>query len=467
MPFDPESFLQDESLEEIATSAPFMAKRISERSTGGVSKTESLLTGAAQGATFGFQPKLSAIVEKGIGAVTGNEAYKGVPISKLEEENKASVARAREANPGSFIAGDIVGGLSTTAPITALNVAKTGQLAAKLGRAGGAIARLTSAGAQGAGEASLRATAEGANLPKAAASGAALGAAGEAVGGLLKSIGKYGKNVAEEIAVKNIGFDAPALKRMRFKGDLLTNAKKVARSLMDEGVLNKPQTARQAHKAVSKVLEQTGEGLDVVYKEADKLAPNGLLNRNEILSIIENKLLDTDLPNIDKIAAFTEDVAKDLVSLPKDNKVGFARVWGVAKKLEKEANKFGRASDPISESHADLLTEAATGLRDFLKKAFAEVNPKLAETQGTLSNLYYNFSKAETALANKFLKSFSSNKALPRTGLYESIINNTIGSTPARGAAAGVTNLLSRSSNAAVPVVRGASQTLAEQRGSR
>lgn len=436
--------------------------------TNATSTKEALGLGAAQGATFGFQPAISAAIEKAAGTITGNEAYKGKSFADLVRENKGQVATAKAEHPAAFSIGDIAGSLSTTAPLTALTTAKAAGLAAKVGRFSPAV-KVGAAGLQGAGEGALRAVGEGGNVKKAATTGAILGASGEAaastVSAIAKGIKSIGKNLAEETVVKATGFDPMALRRMREKGDLLTEAKSIGRTLLDQGVLDKPQTARAAHGKVSKILEDTGKKLGDIYKDADAIVPEGLLNKNEIVSVIEDKLLSaSQFPDIGAISNVSDDISNLLVTLP-DKKLGFDKIHKFIVELERRANIWGRASDPAFASKADNLSEAALALRNFLGDSMQVASPELRDAHKIASSIYHDLSRAETALANKVLKDFSKNKSLPRQGLYESIIDATVGSSPVKGATAGALDFASKAADkagrAGAGSIRGLSQALA------
>lgn len=112
-----------------------------------VSKTDSLIKGVGQGATLGFGDELSGAVSAGMDKLLFSDLYEGQSFSQRyearrdqrREENK----QAQEANPGTYLTGEMVGGLSTGASSMARNgaaltmgqIAKTG---AAIGGAGGA-----------------------------------------------------------------------------------------------------------------------------------------------------------------------------------------------------------------------------------------------------------------------------------------------------------------------------------------
>jgi len=139
-PSDDLENLSDEELERIASGVS------KEDSLSGVSKTESALRGAAQGATFSLQPYISSALETRIGsldrAITGQSAFDeepvgigdrikaglsaitGVPDARAIEDYQRSLSTqidqrdaARQANPVTFGASQF-GGALLTAPVT-------------------------------------------------------------------------------------------------------------------------------------------------------------------------------------------------------------------------------------------------------------------------------------------------------------------------------------------------------------
>jgi len=142
-----------------------------------VSRTEAFLRGAAQGATFDFGDELSAVAEKAIAGASrltgiGNQDVANQvldkPLGELVDENRQELAQVRDQRPGSFLAGNVAGGLATTAPLAAAGTA------AQLGRAGGALGK--AAGAAGTGLGLQRGASAGQVIRGAATLGSAAGA---------------------------------------------------------------------------------------------------------------------------------------------------------------------------------------------------------------------------------------------------------------------------------------------------
>ena len=108
-----------------------------------VSPLESGLRGAAQGASLGFADELTGAGEAGLDTVTGKsdlsnliEAYK-----KHRDESRAAYKAAEEANPKSYLAGNIIGGIAPVAASGGLGAGVQG--AARLGALAGAGASNT------------------------------------------------------------------------------------------------------------------------------------------------------------------------------------------------------------------------------------------------------------------------------------------------------------------------------------
>lgn len=144
-----------------------------------VSKTESALRGAAQGATFGFADELTGALE----ALATDKPY-----AQARDESRANYKAAEEENPMTYMGGSLAGGLAVPLPFGG---AKTlGQLALR-GGAYGAAAGL------GAGEADLT-KGEVGKAGLETLKGAGIGALGSTA---LAGLGKAG----EALADSNVG----------------------------------------------------------------------------------------------------------------------------------------------------------------------------------------------------------------------------------------------------------------------
>ena len=156
------------------------------------SKMESLGRGALQGATFGFADEASASLGAALQKVAGDpESYADVRRRYLDEE-RAGYRGAQESNPKTYLAGQIGGGIASTA-ITAplLPAATTLGGATASGAAYGALYGL------GESEADLTKGEVGRAAADTAIGGALGGALGAAGYGLAKGFGAIGRRVMD------------------------------------------------------------------------------------------------------------------------------------------------------------------------------------------------------------------------------------------------------------------------------
>ena len=103
-----------------------------------VSKTESFVRGAAQEATLGFADEATAALEAVGKSLTGPEKYLDV-YRKAREESREAYKQAEEANPLTYLSGQVVGGI---APAVATGGAGLGALGLKQAAKQSAIAGL-------------------------------------------------------------------------------------------------------------------------------------------------------------------------------------------------------------------------------------------------------------------------------------------------------------------------------------
>ena len=128
-----------------------------------VSQLESGLRGAAQGASLGFSDELTGLLE----SLISDKSYEDA-----RDESRANYHEAEEANPGSYLTGNVAGGVATSL-IPGLNIAKGASLAGRVGMAA------TGGGLTGLG---LSEADNGSDLALDTASGAVLGGGLQGVG---------------------------------------------------------------------------------------------------------------------------------------------------------------------------------------------------------------------------------------------------------------------------------------------
>ncbi len=190
-----------------------------------ISKGESFARGAGQGVTFGFQDELSSAVEPGIDLLldkvlgkSGAEAVSNLPeesYSSRRDGYRGENRAAQEANPGTYLTGQIAGGILPT-------VGTGGSSLASAVGTGAATGGLSGAGLS---EADLT-EGEFGDFSKDVALSSALGAGAGALGygvgkGIEKAASKvsprvreYLEEVARRRAVKSVGGERGTFKKL-------------------------------------------------------------------------------------------------------------------------------------------------------------------------------------------------------------------------------------------------------------
>lgn len=124
-----------------------------ENKLGTTSEGESLLRGAAQGATFGFADEIAGAYDTAKKTAFGDKKFSELPSTYREERDlsRALHEKAAQDNPGLYTAGEIGGGIASSFVPggAALNAAKGAKLGTQLIKAGttGALAGLGSSSA--------------------------------------------------------------------------------------------------------------------------------------------------------------------------------------------------------------------------------------------------------------------------------------------------------------------------------
>lgn len=249
-----------------------------------VSKTESFLRGAGQGATLGFQDELSAVAEKGIAGVDKMirgaigkptdvaESVLKTPTEKLIEENRAINEAAAKVNPKSYISGGLVGALpggialSAAAPAT---ITGQGLVGAALG-GGQALGGTEKLGDVEAVE----------DVLKGMGFGGALGMGGAAISKVAEPFKKLSLNLGRRATgmIKSVVNKAGGPKNVDDAVRVLLENKAIKGSL-GKIADNVEQLREEAGKVIGNTLKQLDDaGVKGVFK-ANKLA-NSLKSQN-------------------------------------------------------------------------------------------------------------------------------------------------------------------------------------------
>lgn len=227
-----------------------------------VSKTESGLRGLAQGASMGFADELAGGAEALWEAAKGDPRTFGELYKTFRDESRANYKKAEEANPKTFMAGQ-VGGAVGTALIPGMGGANIAKLAAQ-GAAqglGSSEADLTEGDIGGA----IKDTAIGGTVGAATGvAGKALSAAGtKAAPYIQKAIGKTANvadDVAERLAVNATGATGKQAEKF---------APGTGRELLDRGIVKAGRNAQGIADATQEAMDLAGQQMDDVLKQLD------------------------------------------------------------------------------------------------------------------------------------------------------------------------------------------------------
>jgi len=256
-----------------------------------VSKTESVLRGAGQGVTAGFQDDLSALIEPGVNLLMdkltgrkGAEAVSNLPeesFTKRREGYREENAEAQAANPTSYLLGQL-GGMAPSMAITGGSTLG-GQMAA-----GAGMGAVTGAGFSE--QEDLEGIAQDAGI------GAAFGGLSPA---LIAGINKYGIDNLKKLAPKLAQWaeksaenatGATAAQLEKFKPG-------AGRKLLDSGIVKAFRSQRGIEQAASKQMSEAGQVIDDVMTSLGKSGK--AIDPQKIQLAID-----------DKIAAYATDPSK-------------------------------------------------------------------------------------------------------------------------------------------------------------
>jgi hypothetical protein len=312
------SKMSDDELQKLASGGKqdfsSMSDEELERIANPPSQVESGLRGAAQGATLGFADELAGAGEALWDVATTDKELKdlGDLYTQRRDESRENFKRAKEANPGTYLAGEVGGGLATglaTGVPTGLRSAVT--LGAGLGGAAGV------GGSEGK---------DWAEVTKDGLKGAGIGVAGGAVAHgaskvipwAAKTAGEKLKAIAEMRAVKALGGSKAQMQKMIERGD----PGRLGRTLLDEDVVTmfgskQGMADRLDDLAAGKIDDLTGElnrvsgaqakvdPVQALELEAAKFSPQEAAEalKNELrqkYSQLPDEILEPQLQAIDK-----------------------------------------------------------------------------------------------------------------------------------------------------------------------
>lgn len=284
-------FLSDEDMMKMESSAPSQPKAKKIISDDDMAKMEaeapteldSGARGALQGATAGFADEISGATEALWNAAKGDPRTFGELYRTYRDESRANFKKAEEANPKSFMAGN-VGGAVATSLIPGMGGATIGKLALQ-----GAAQGLGSSEAdltEGEFAQAAKDTAVGAGT------GAAIGGAGKvlsagaskvapSVKNALSKTGDYLGEQAEKLAVKATG--ATGNQSLQFADD-------AGRQLLDRGLVKFGDNAGKIAQRVGAASDDAGRAIGEAMETLEKQGVTASVDN--VVTALESKIDD-------------------------------------------------------------------------------------------------------------------------------------------------------------------------------
>lgn len=243
-PFNPDEYLASK-----ASFDPdaYLSSKTQPQAAPDVSMLESGVRGAAQGATLGFADELTGALESAAGSLglVPDKTYE-----QARDEARAAYQAAEQANPGTYLAGNIAGGIGSAVLAPGAAASTAGRIAQAAGM--GAVAGYGSSNDR---DAAL------ADMARGAIVGGAVGAAGEGISKAIPAIGNWLGNRAENLAVKATG--ATGKEAAAFKPG-------TGRAILENPNIRAWDSATGIARKTGEQLESTGEKLSSLLKGLDE-----------------------------------------------------------------------------------------------------------------------------------------------------------------------------------------------------
>lgn len=402
-----------------------------------ISQGESAVRGLEQGATFGFADELGGAMGAAMEGVANKPMEGESKVNQLKrvydeyrEFNRKRYSDAEEANPKSFMAADMAGGLLLPGGAAKAG-AKLGakQIAKQAVKAGAATGALESAGRT---EEELLSAQGATDVALGTAGGAALGKLlGKIGSGRSKEALESTKGVLEKdanvAAFKSIGARA---KDFKDELGLKTNKRATAdsykgtgKTLLDEGVIKPRQSIEGVKESIVDKLDEVAKdrmspaakGIDDIIKESpvEEFAPAF----NKFTDDIDNSLIDniksakyaqegdqsmySSMSNTMKVVV--EDVENALSSPQK-----VESLVDIKRQLQKKVNW----NDPASEGYNSFLMDLQGKVSGVIDDISEKASPELAKQMKSANKTYSNLLRANDVSGTELSKDMASEGGL-------------------------------------------------------
>ena len=394
----------------------------------GPSMLDSAARGAGQMITAGFQDELVAATQPIMNRV--GDFLTGSNVSDTEgtyeerrDEQRMLDQQAQEANPKSYMGGQVVGALPAAVAIGASAAGSVPALIAGEATLGGAIGLgetkdITNVG-QVAGDVALGATLGGATAGLGAGAAKGVGMAARKASDMLAPMGKGLKKLGNEMAAGMLKLDKGT--RKGGAGLHATKRKveldKLGEMLQDQKHVGNFKGLEKTLKSVYKERQKVGKAIGNSYDQMVKQAPNKVVPKKTFFEDVINKTEFEQISNKEVALGEMQDLAflEDLTDLnPK-------QIWETAKKLENIGRTYASSADPAMGTKRDVIKRLTQTMRDDL---YASVkDPALKATLKANNKIYGALVDADDALEDQLLAGYGDKGLKARAS---SFIDNTL-----------------------------------------
>ncbi len=253
-----------------------------------VSLLESGLRGAVQSGSLGFADEISGALES---------TFTDKSYEQARDESRANFKAAQEANPVTYGAGQVAGGVAS-AFVPGLNVAKLGTAGARvLGGAG--IGALTGVGSSEASDVG--------GLASDAAVGGLIGGAASGIAESISPVRRYLQDKmarsAEELAVKSLKPTAAQIRKLGPEG-----MHRTGRGLLDEGLIKPGSNAESSLSRIAPYKEAAKSELVDVLNQADAALPSDAVSERVLSEVMPDAVTTGGQPAVSAVEKAVNDI---------------------------------------------------------------------------------------------------------------------------------------------------------------
>ena len=344
-----------------------------------ISELESMIRGAAQGATLGFSDEIAGAGEAAGKVLTGTDSIKDLldNYAKYRNESRANNQAAEQANPISYKGGEVAGGIGSMF-VPGLNVTKGATILSRMGT-GAKIGAL--AGLGGSEATNLSNTA--ADVAKGAMSGAALVPVAEGLVGAAKIPG----NLADYVNSRTGGTIAKGF-------ELGASPESTGVSLKELANQKSKDAAENVYNSIQDTSDKVGKAIGNLTKQADNAGVKGsvdLSNEAASLNNIEadntpTKYLKSLVDKYKTTVGASDKTPTSPQFSPSEIKIDYKNLMGYI-----SDNKYGDNLPQVREAAVATGAKLKSALDDLIGNRTTTVDG--AEFNGTQLNQLYHQSK--------------------------------------------------------------------------